>query len=80
MGQLNIHMTPKFESMLGELMRVRGIATKSEAVRVAVEETLAAATRAKAPVDFTQWIGLANKAQENPDRRFFSDDDLWEKT
>ena len=28
--------------------------------------------------DFRSWLGLANRAPENPNRRFHSERDLWE--
>lgn len=77
MGQLNIHMTPAFEESLRRLMRARGIRTKSEAIRVAVEEALALASRKARPTQFGDWLGLGNRAPANPKPQFASDDDLW---
>lgn len=78
MSQLNIHLTQEFEHRLSRLMRVRQIKTKSEAVRIAVEETLERSLERGAPAtDFHSWIGLGCKAPLNPLPRFRSDDDLW---
>jgi hypothetical protein len=80
MSQLNIQLTPDFERRLTRLMRVRGLKTKSEAVRVAVQETLERSlTEAKPRTDFRTWIGLGRRAPLNPNPRFRSDDDLWEE-
>ena len=76
MGQININVTPELERNLARLMRARGIATKSEAIRVAVEECARAATAGNA--DFEEWLGLGLARPENPERRFATHDDLWE--
>lgn len=39
MGQININVTPAFEAALVRLMRLRGIRSKSEAIREAVAES-----------------------------------------
>ncbi len=78
MSQLNIHLTEEFERRLSRLMRVRQIKTKSEAVRIAVAETLERSLGSGTPAtDFRSWIGLARQAPQNPPPRFRSDDDLW---
>lgn len=77
MAQLNIHMTPRFEEALRRFMRARGLKTKSEAVRVAVEEGLVQASRRAGTAQFADWLGLGKRAPENPRSRFGSDDDLW---
>lgn len=77
MGQLNIHMTPAFENALAEFMRARGIKTKSEAIRVAVQEGLAHLTRKVRVTDFSDWLGVGRRAPLNPHPRFSSDRDLW---
>lgn len=77
MAQLNVHVTPDFEDALRRFMRVRGITSKSEAVRVAVKEGLERAYTQDRQADFTAWIGLACSGSENPEPRFRSDDDLW---
>jgi hypothetical protein len=77
MSQLNIHTTAAFEKQISQFMRVRGIKTKSEAIRVAIEEGLAFATRRTQTADFSEWRGLGNRAPLNPAPRFRSDADLW---
>lgn len=77
MPQLNIHLTPDFEQTLSEYMRIRGIRTKSDAVRLAVQEAVEREQRLRKTTDFSRWIGLGKKAPENPSPRFRSDDDLW---
>ena len=77
MSQLNIHLTPDFEAALTKLMQVRGLRTKSEAVRLAVQETLERESRARKVLDFAELRGLANKATPNPHPRFPTHDDLW---
>jgi Arc/MetJ-type ribon-helix-helix transcriptional regulator len=79
MAQLNVHVTPEFEEALARLVRLRKLRSKSEAVRVAVHETLERETRRVDAPDFRSWIGAALKAPLNPNPRFQSDDDLWEK-
>ncbi len=76
MSQLNINMTPEFETALKRLMQARGLKSKTEAVRLAVREALERA-RPAGKTDFTSWIGLGNAAPGNPRPRFPSDDALW---
>lgn len=78
MPQLNMHVTPEFEADLQEFMKRRGLKAKSEAIRVAVKEAL----KDKEKVvfkDYKSLLGLGNKGEPNPNPRFKSDDDLWEK-
>jgi hypothetical protein len=77
MGQLNIHMTPAFEATLAKFIRARGIRTKSEAVRLALEEALAYTTRCARVADFAEWLGVATGEPRNPPPRFPADRDLW---
>lgn len=77
MSQLNIHLTPDFEKKLSEYMRIRGIRTKSDAVRLAVQEAVEREQHLRKTPDFSRWIGLGRQAAENPNPRFRSDDDLW---
>ncbi|HEV7734643.1 MAG TPA: hypothetical protein VGR62_20895 [Candidatus Binatia bacterium] len=58
MPQLNMQLTPDFERKLARLMRVRGIKTKSDAIRLAVEEALSTSLRKGTTTDFTAWRGL----------------------
>lgn len=75
MSQLNIQMTPEFEQNLVTFMAMRGIKTKSDAVRRAVEEAL---TRSAIPVSF-DWSVLRGKGLGASSSRFHSNDELWEK-
>lgn len=77
MPQFNLHLTPDFEKAIDELMRLRRIRTKSDAVRVAVLEAVERERRSRRAPDFSTWLGLGCKAPENPSPRFRSDDDLW---
>lgn len=52
MPQINLHVSPEFEASLEALMRHRGLRSKSEAIRLAVQEA-AAPYRAAAPRDFS---------------------------
>ncbi|HWS75743.1 MAG TPA: ribbon-helix-helix protein, CopG family [Quisquiliibacterium sp.] len=52
MAQINLHVTAEFEASLEALMRHRGLRSKSEAIRLAVQEA-AAPYRAAAPRDFS---------------------------
>lgn len=76
MAQLNLHLTPEFERALKRFMRLRGLTSKSEAVRTAVREAAVRDAR-KGHADFRTWIGAARAAPVNPHPRFSSDDDLW---
>ena len=78
MSQLNIHMTPAFERVLKRLMEVRKIRTKSEAIRLAVEESLERELRDASSTDFTSWLGIGKTVPENPTPRFPSHEALWE--
>ena len=77
MGQLNMHVTPEFDEALTELMRRRHVATKSEAIRVAVLEAVARLRGERSRVDFKEWIGAGLAVPPNPNPRFRSDEDLW---
>lgn len=73
MSQLNIQMTPDFESKLRRFMAARGIKTKSEAIRQAVEESLA---RTPEPVAM-DWTRLRGKGLGSTQPQFESNDQLW---
>jgi Arc/MetJ-type ribon-helix-helix transcriptional regulator len=77
MSQINIHLTPEFERTLTEYMRLRGIRTKSDAVRQALQEAVERERRLHRVPDFTRWLGLGKQNPENPNPKFRSDDDLW---
>lgn len=78
MPQLNLHLTSEFEEALAELMRLRRIRTKSDAVRLAVLEAARREPGHRKTADFSSWRGLGLEAPENPNPRFRSDADLWE--
>lgn len=77
MGQLNINLTPAFEEALTKYMKIRGIRSKSEAVRVAVQEGLERSMASHREVDFGSWLGSARGPGENLSPRFSSDHQLW---
>jgi hypothetical protein len=77
MSQINLHAKPEFERDLARFMRLRGLRTKSEAIRLAVREGLERAQAAPARKSFTAWAGAGLAAAPNPEPRFRSDDDLW---
>ncbi len=77
MAQLNLHVKPDFERDLARFMRLRGLDTKSEAIRLAVREGLERARGAGARKSFSSWAGAALGVRPNPEPRFPSDDDLW---
>lgn len=77
MSQINLHITPQFEKTLKNFMRLRGFKTKSEAISVAVKESLERAMRTLVTTDFSMWLGMAKKKPLNLKPRFKSDDDLW---
>ncbi len=76
MPQFNLHLTPDFEAAIDELMRLRRIRTKSDAVRLAVIETVEREKRVRRVPDFSTWFGLGRRVPENPNPRFRTDDDL----
>ena len=77
MGQININVTPAFEAALVRLMRLRGIRSKSEAIREAVAESADRSSGAAPVEDFSPWVGAALRAPLNPSPRFAGHDDLW---
>ena len=68
-----------FEQDLSRLMDLRGIVSKSEAIRVAVHESLENELAKCKKSNFKAWLGAALAPGLNPNPRFNSDDDLWEK-
>lgn len=78
MAQLNLHVKPDFERDLARFMRLRGLKTKSEAIRLAVREGLERARGSGSPTSFRGWIGAGLAVEPNPNPRFRSDDDLWQ--
>jgi hypothetical protein len=76
MAQINLHVTPEFESQLAVLMRLRSIPSKSEAIRVAVAEQAKAAQMSHLRRDYSALVGLIKPTQR---ARFENDDALWEQ-
>lgn len=73
--QLNLHMTPDFERDLDRLRALRGIKTKSEAIRLAVAEAVVRGTGSR--THFESWIGLA-AAEPKVRPRFQDHGEVWE--
>lgn len=61
MPQINLHVSAEFEASLEALMRHRGLRSKSEAIRLAVQEA-AAPYRAALPRDFSLLENLLPQA------------------
>ncbi len=70
-------MDAEFQRQLARFMRLRGIRTKSEAIRLAVRECLERAGPSAARTRYREWKGAALEVALNPAPRFGSDDDLW---
>jgi hypothetical protein len=79
MPQFNIHLTPEFEKNLRLYMKQKGITQKSEALRQALQEALELIKNKKQTTDFSNWLGLALKAPQNPSPRFTHEDQLWDE-
>jgi Arc/MetJ-type ribon-helix-helix transcriptional regulator len=88
MPQLNMHLTPAFRRDLAQFMRLRKIESKSEAIRVAVEEALAAEKKkaAQAIADAKQreaiqgLLGLAKTwGPPDPNPKFLDDEEMFLK-
>lgn len=77
MSQLNIHLTEEFEKRLAQLMRLKGLKTKSEAIRLAVAEAVEREIQKSPTTDYRSWIGEALRAPVNPRPRFRNHDELW---
>jgi len=77
MSQLNINVTGDFEVALRRFMRLRGVRTKSEAIRIAVREGVERSLAGAGRTSFRAWLGAATGAALNPRPRFASDHDLW---
>ncbi len=77
MAQLNINLTDEFEEALRRFMRLRGVRTKSEAIRLAVQEGVERSLERAGRTSFRAWLGAATRAPLNPRPRFASDRDLW---
>lgn len=78
MAQLNINLTREFEVALERFMRLRGLRTKSEAIRLAIQEGVERSLEGAGRSSFSSWLGAATRAAVNPHPRFTSDDELWD--
>ena len=86
MAQLNMNVTPAFGRALAQFMRLRKIESKSEAIRVAVDEALAAEKRKAAEeivnaerirkIKALYGAGLRH-GPLNPNPKFRNDDEIW---
>ena len=79
MTQLRLQMDPDFERDLSDLMRLRGIGNRSEAIRFAVRESIGHSRRQAGRLDFERWRGAALAAPVSSRLRFGSDADLWKR-
>jgi hypothetical protein len=77
MARLNINMTPELERAIQRLMRLRGIASESEAFRVAVTEAVERDRARPRPATFAQLRGAGLRAPVRTRARFANEDDLW---
>ena len=77
MSQLNVNLDQATEENLRQLMRLRAIRTKSDAVRVALAEAVERATLGRTTVKYAEWLRLGTRVPLNPSARFAGHDDLW---
>ncbi len=77
MPQLNIHVTPDFAEALETVRQARGLRTKSETVRLIVQEAAARLNEQGDPYDFDRLIGLAAQGKRNRNPRFGTHDSLF---
>ena len=75
MPQINLHVTPTFEEALRRLMRLRSFRSKSEAIRLVVQEAADAAQGRSRGLGFADLHGIA---RPDPDQPPLTDDMLWE--
>ena len=75
MSQINLHVTREFELHLKRVMKERGFATKSEAIRAAVKE-LAEKSSEQWPFDPARWQGALKGLPIQPGVRGKSSHDL----
>jgi hypothetical protein len=78
MSQLNIQMSAAFEQKLKRYMRARGLKTKADAVRTAIEEGLQSSRRS-GKISIRELYGSAKGLPLRPRREWLTEDDLWEK-
>lgn len=78
MKQINLQTSKELERDIGDYMKLKGIAHKSEAIRQAVKESVERLRQARIATDFYSWIGLA-LSPAPPSRPSQKDEDeLWE--
>ncbi len=78
MKQLNINITPQFEKDLKLYMKRSNLTRKSEAIRLAVEESAARLKKPDSKMEYRAWLGLGLKAPLSAKPRFKSENGLWE--
>ena len=78
MKQLNINITPQFEKDLKLYMNRANLTRKSEAIRLAIEESAARLKKTDFQMEYRAWLGLALKTPLSVKPRFSNENDLWE--
>ncbi|MEK7748222.1 MAG: hypothetical protein AAB300_04020 [Nitrospirota bacterium] len=78
MKQLNINITPQFEKDLKLYMKRSNLTQKSEAIRLAIEESAARLKKTDSQMEYRAWLGLDLKAPLSAKLRFKNENDLWE--
>ena len=79
MSQININVTPEFSKDLNRYMKKKGIKQKTEAIRKAVHEVAEKVEASTKEGEFRHLLGIGLKAPVNPNPRFKTEDELWEK-
>lgn len=79
MKQINLHVTPSFLKELTTVMKMKGIKTKSEAIRVAVHHLVEQLTSSRTQTSFRGWLGMGLKSPLSLNRQFKDEDALWNK-
>lgn len=77
MIKLNLNLTQSFLDTLQAFMTLRRIKTKSEAIRIAVEEALKHSSTSQKTFDFSTLKGAGKDFPRNKNPRFRSHDQLW---
>ena len=79
MSQINLQTSKEFLKDLKRFMELKGISTKSEAIRVAVREMVLRLEGQNKKTGLRGWLGMGLKATPRSHRKFPSEDSLWEK-
>ena len=79
MKQINIHINKDFLNDLQKVMKLKGIKTKSAAIRYSIREAVKHLSAAEPKTPYREWLGMGLKAQVNEQLRFESDDSIWGK-